>query len=621
MHSDGPVAPSALPGGTASGPAEPVPRRPPVGRVGSPWGLVPWPRWRCWSRPGCGRCAPEAGAAWALARVPGLTAEGVSGALLGDLQVQRLAIHLAARRSVTIAGARWQACASRLRKADGRACRSTGSPPSAMQVTPSAPADPLHAGAGLAGLAARTGHRFGRGRHPGHQLARRDAAAAVARPHSPGRGGRRCSTASTASRWPGAAARRGQRRDRHGSAAAGRGFAGADARRRARQRAVVGARHADGRARAAAPAGHAARRAGQRPGAPAAAGADTRSRRDLRPFERWPLGDLQAKAKGLDLSAFHRDAPATAISGEAIAKTHAADQPRRRQYATLDNAAPGLWNDGKLPLRRLTLALRTARRSIDARAARARRRARHDQAAGRAHHRARPLVTRGLEPGRHARRAAARPARRARAGHTPGRPAHAGRQPAHRGGAAHRGARRTGGRGARPRRRPPGEGEARRAVATRERRRPARTAQRRGQRRRHAACLAGRATRGAPDAAWQLQGRATLAEFDPSLWWRGRGFTLAARPAPAQRQRRVRPEPAAQRQRRRAARPPRGAAAAARSRSPTAGSPACRFAQPHRAAGRRQRAAHDGAPSSTATRWMRKAASLPRTTAPTTAGR
>ena len=35
-------------------------------------------------------------------------------------------------------------------------------------------------------------------------------------------------------------------------------------------------------------------------------------------FERWPLGDLQAKAKGLDLSAFHRDAPATAISGEAI---------------------------------------------------------------------------------------------------------------------------------------------------------------------------------------------------------------------------------------------------------------------------------------------------------------
>ena len=122
--------------------------------------------------------------------------------------------------------------------------------------------------------------------------------------------------------------------------------------------AVVGARRADGRSSRSCACRP--RCAPSRPAPPVRRRCRRRhsiSPRRLRSLERWPLGDLQANAKGLDLSAFHRDAPATAISGEAIAKTHAADQPGDVN-ATLDNATPGLWNDGKLPLRRLTLALR-----------------------------------------------------------------------------------------------------------------------------------------------------------------------------------------------------------------------------------------------------------------------
>ena len=78
-----------------------------------------------------GRCAPSR-RRLALRAGTGLTAEA-SGALLGDLQVQRFTSP-ACGGSVTIAGARWQdlrlaPCARRI----GRACRSSGSPPSACR--------------------------------------------------------------------------------------------------------------------------------------------------------------------------------------------------------------------------------------------------------------------------------------------------------------------------------------------------------------------------------------------------------------------------------------------------------------------------------------------------------
>jgi translocation and assembly module TamB len=76
----------------------------------------------------------------------------------------------------------------------------------------------------------------------------------------------------------------------------------------------------------------------------------------LRPFEAWPLGTLQATTKALDLSAFHSSAPLTALSGEASAQTRGIDQPAN-VTARLANAEAGRWNEGRLPLRELTVDL------------------------------------------------------------------------------------------------------------------------------------------------------------------------------------------------------------------------------------------------------------------------
>ena len=80
------------------------------------------------------------------------------------------------------------------------------------------------------------------------------------------------------------------------------------------------------------------------------------ARATLRPFAAWPLGDLQASAQALDLSAFSSAAPVTSLSGRAVATSSGLDQP-----ATIDidmtNGAAGRWNDHRLPLHRLTLAL------------------------------------------------------------------------------------------------------------------------------------------------------------------------------------------------------------------------------------------------------------------------
>ena len=77
----------------------------------------------------------------------------------------------------------------------------------------------------------------------------------------------------------------------------------------------------------------------------------------LRPFEAWPLGDLDAKARGLDLSAFHAAAPVTALSGSALARTQSASEPAL-VTARLDNGAPGRWNEGRLPMQSLAIELR-----------------------------------------------------------------------------------------------------------------------------------------------------------------------------------------------------------------------------------------------------------------------
>jgi translocation and assembly module TamB len=76
----------------------------------------------------------------------------------------------------------------------------------------------------------------------------------------------------------------------------------------------------------------------------------------LRPFAAWPLGDLQASARALDLSALHGDAPRTALDLDASARTQGLDVPAELQLS-LNNRDAGRWNDGRLPLRTLALQL------------------------------------------------------------------------------------------------------------------------------------------------------------------------------------------------------------------------------------------------------------------------
>jgi len=79
-------------------------------------------------------------------------------------------------------------------------------------------------------------------------------------------------------------------------------------------------------------------------------------RATLRPFAAWPLGELHASTQALDLSAFSSAAPMTALTGQAVATSMAANAPAKLTL-DLSNATPGRWNDGKLPLHRVMLEL------------------------------------------------------------------------------------------------------------------------------------------------------------------------------------------------------------------------------------------------------------------------
>jgi translocation and assembly module TamB len=70
----------------------------------------------------------------------------------------------------------------------------------------------------------------------------------------------------------------------------------------------------------------------------------------LKPFEAWPLGDLNARTKALDLSALASGLPVTSLSGEAQAKVTGLDQPASI-VADLSNAEAGRWNEARLPVR------------------------------------------------------------------------------------------------------------------------------------------------------------------------------------------------------------------------------------------------------------------------------
>ena len=72
----------------------------------------------------------------------------------------------------------------------------------------------------------------------------------------------------------------------------------------------------------------------------------------LRPFAAWPLAELQAQTRALDLSALSHSAPVTALTGDVTVQSTAIDRPIAARIA-LSNDLAGRWNDGFVPLRQL----------------------------------------------------------------------------------------------------------------------------------------------------------------------------------------------------------------------------------------------------------------------------
>ena len=78
----------------------------------------------------------------------------------------------------------------------------------------------------------------------------------------------------------------------------------------------------------------------------------------LRPFAAWPLADLRAQTRALDLSALSNSAPVTALTGQVTVASTAIDRPISAQL-TMNNDLAGRWNDGFVPLRQLQADLST----------------------------------------------------------------------------------------------------------------------------------------------------------------------------------------------------------------------------------------------------------------------
>ena len=76
----------------------------------------------------------------------------------------------------------------------------------------------------------------------------------------------------------------------------------------------------------------------------------------VRPFANWPLGEINLSTDTLDLSAFSSAAPATALSGHAIATTSGIDRPAAVSVE-LRNARAGRWNEGLLPVQSVNAQL------------------------------------------------------------------------------------------------------------------------------------------------------------------------------------------------------------------------------------------------------------------------
>jgi len=90
----------------------------------------------------------------------------------------------------------------------------------------------------------------------------------------------------------------------------------------------------------------------------------------LLPFAPWVLAQLDAKTVALDLGAFVVGAPETRLSGHARLDAPPAGERPMLADVALDNALPGRWDAGRLPLARIEIDLQgssKARRQVDIR--------------------------------------------------------------------------------------------------------------------------------------------------------------------------------------------------------------------------------------------------------------
>lgn len=78
----------------------------------------------------------------------------------------------------------------------------------------------------------------------------------------------------------------------------------------------------------------------------------------ITPLEAWPLGRLRLLTQGLDLQALYSAAPRTALAGRMDIDSRSFTGPLGAAIE-LDNALPGRWDQGRVPVRRLQARLRS----------------------------------------------------------------------------------------------------------------------------------------------------------------------------------------------------------------------------------------------------------------------
>lgn len=76
----------------------------------------------------------------------------------------------------------------------------------------------------------------------------------------------------------------------------------------------------------------------------------------LSPFAAWPLGELSLQTTALDLASLSSSAPHTQLDVQAQLRSAGLHQPAQAELQAT-NQAPGRWDEGRLPLRSLSLAL------------------------------------------------------------------------------------------------------------------------------------------------------------------------------------------------------------------------------------------------------------------------